>query len=103
MLNRIENFLKFLDENHILATIVATVISTYITALSQSLSNDILLPIINRDGDGDGEGDIKKYENYVIEIFKIKFRIGNFLIELFKFLVMTFLVYLITNGNLNKK
>ena len=103
MLNRIDNFLKFLEDNHIFATVIATVISTYITALSRSLSDDILLPIIYRDGDGDGEEDIKKYQNYVIEIFKIKFRVGNFLIELFKFIIMTFLIYLITNGNFGKK
>ena len=60
MLNRIDNFLKFLEDNHIFATVIATVISTYITALSRSLSDDILLPIIYRDGDGDGEEDIKK-------------------------------------------
>ena len=103
MLNRIDNFVKFLEDNHIFATVIATVISTYITALSRSLSEDLLLPIIYRDGDGDGEEDIKKYQNFVIEIFKIKFRIGNFLIELFKFIIMTFLIYLITNGNTSKK
>jgi large-conductance mechanosensitive channel len=103
MLNKIHNFLIFLEDNHILATVIATVISTYITALSRSLSDDILLPIIYRDGDGDGQEDIKKYENFVIEIFKIRFKIGHFLIELFKFIVMTFLVYILTNGKLAKK
>ena len=29
--------------------------------------DDILLPIINRDGDGDGKSDISKYENHVFE------------------------------------
>lgn len=103
MLNNIDNFIKFLDDNHIIATVIATMISTYITALSQSLTNDLLLPIFSRDGDGDGQEDIRKYQSFVIEIFKVKFRVGSFLVELFKFLVMTFLIFMISNGTLNKK
>ena len=103
MLFNIQNFIKFLEENHIIATVIATVISTYITNLSHSLSNDILLPIINRDGDNDGEEDINKYQNYILEIFKIKFRIGNFIIEFIKFITMTFLIYLLSNNNFVKK
>ena len=102
MLSAINDFIIFLNENHILATVVATVISTYITALSKSFSNDILLPIIYRDGDKDGKEDIKKYEDIIFEVFKIKFRIGNFLIELFKFFSMTFLIFMLTKGNYKK-
>ncbi len=98
MLINFDNFFNFLEENHIIATVIATLISTYITSLSQSLSNDILLPIFNRDGDEDGVEDINKYENYVLKIFKIKFKVGHFFTEVFKFIVMTFLIYYFTNG-----
>ena len=42
--------------------------------------DDILLPIINRDGDGDGKSDISKYENYVFKSVDTTFRVGNFCI-----------------------
>ena len=103
MLIDINSFISFLDENHIIATIVATVNSSYITNLSNSLTNDILLPIINRDGDGDGESDIKKYEDLTLNIYNIKFRIGNFIIEGFKFLFMTYLMFLISRAVKDKK
>jgi len=91
-----ELFIKFLAENHIIATVIATIISTYITNLSLSFTNDILLPIINRDGDGDGKSDISKYENYVFKIFDINFRVGNFCLELFKFFIITYLMFFLS-------
>ena len=92
----IDAFVKFLEDNHILATVIATIISTYITSLSMSFINDLILPILNRDGDGDGKSDLVKYENYVIKIFNINFRVGNFTIELFKFLIITYFMFIIS-------
>lgn len=90
------SFIKFLEDNHIIATIIATIISTYVTNLSQSFTNDLLLPILNRDGDGDGKSDISKYEDYTLRIFNIDFRIGNFSIELLKFILITYLMYFLS-------
>ena len=89
-------FIDFLKENHIIATVIATIISTYITNLSVSFTNDILLPIINRDGDGDGEKDIDKYENYILKIYNINFRVGSFCVEIFKFMIITYLMFIIS-------
>jgi large-conductance mechanosensitive channel len=89
-------FINFLKDNQIIATIIATIISTYITNLSMSFTNDILLPIINRDADGDGKKDIDKYENYIIQIYNIDFRIGSFIIEIFKFIIMTYLMFVLS-------
>ena len=54
------------------------------------------MPIINRDGDGDGVKDINKYQNYIIKIYNIEFRIGNFIIEICKFIVITYLMFIIS-------
>lgn len=96
MLIDMKSFFEFLKENHIVATVVATVISSYITKLTNSLTDDILLPILNRDGDGDGESDIKKYEEIIFEFYKIKFKIGSFVMHIFKFVIMTYLMFLLS-------
>ena len=90
------SFLIFLKENQIVATVIATIISTYIINLSMSFTNDILLPIINRDADGDGKKDIDKYENYIIKIYNINFRIGSFAIEIVKFLIIIYLMFILS-------
>ena len=92
------SFMQFLKENQIVATVIATIISTYITNLSMSFTNDILLPIINRDADGDGKKDIDKYENYIITFYNIDFRIGSFALEICKFLIITYLMFLISKS-----
>ena len=94
----LESFLKFLNENHIIATIIATIISTHIVSLSNSLTDDILLPILCRDADGDGIDDIEKYQKFTISIFKINFKVGNFLIQLFKFLFITYSMFIISKN-----
>ena len=92
------SFLDFLKDNHIIATVIATIISTHITNLSLSFTNDILLPIIYRDADGDGKADIDKYENYILKIFNIEFKIGSFMLEIFKFMVITYLMFVLSNS-----
>ena len=97
------NFLNFLNTNHILATVVATVISTYITGICNSLTNDILIPIINIDLDGDGKNDIQQIQNFKIKIMNVEIGLGNFILELVKFIFITYLMYLFSNNfNINK-
>lgn len=93
-----KSFIDFLEDNHIITTVIATIISTYITNLSLSFTNDILLPIINRDADGDGKADIDKYENYILRICNIDFKIGSFVLEIFKFIIITYMMYFLSNS-----
>ena len=74
----INDFLSFLKNNNILSTIIATVMSTYITQLTTSFADDIVMPIIYRDGDGDGKADIKSLENTVMKVNGINIKIGKF-------------------------
>lgn len=88
-------FIKFLKENDILAAIIATVISTYVSRITESFINDIVMPIINRDGDNDNKPDIYKLKNYKINCFGFEIKLGNFLVNLIKFLLVLFLVFLV--------
>ena len=91
----IEEFFLFLRNNNILSTIIATVMSTHITELTNSIADDIILPIIYRDGDGDGDADIKKLEGYVLKIDGINIKIGKFLVILLKVTVIFVILFLI--------
>ena len=80
----INDFFSFLKNNNILSTIIATVMSTYITQLTTSFADDIVMPIIYRDGDDDGKADIKGLENTVMKVNGIKIKVGKFLVVLLK-------------------
>tara|TARA_A100001015_G_C14815874_1_gene642682 strand:+ start:406 stop:705 length:300 start_codon:yes stop_codon:yes gene_type:complete len=90
----INDFLSFLKNNNILSTIIATVMSTYITQLTTSFADDIVMPIIYRDGDGDGKADIKSLENTVMKVNGIKIKIGKFLVVLLKVTIIFVTLYL---------
>ena len=94
-------FLKFLSENNIIATIIATMISQRITELSSSFIDSLVVPILNRDADGNGEADIEEIKNYKLNIFGINFKIGEFAIDIMKFLIILFIAYQI-NKAVNK-
>lgn len=98
----LDEFLVFLKNNNIMATIVATVMSTYVTELTTSFADDIVLPIIYRDADGDGKADINKIKKYEYKVSGVTFKIGNFLTILLKVTVV-FLVLFVLNKNFQKK
>lgn len=90
-----DEFIKFLKENDILAAIIATVISTYVSRITESFINDIIMPIINRDGNDDKKPDINKLKNYKFNCFGFNLKVGNFLVNLIKFLSVLFLVFIV--------
>lgn len=90
----INDFLSFLKNNNILSTIIATVMSTYITQLTTSFADDIVMPIIYRDGDEDGKADIKSLENTIMKVNGVKIKIGKFLVVLLKVTIIFVTLYL---------
>lgn len=90
-----KEFLLFFKNNNLISTIIATIVSTYVTELTQSFADDIIIPIINRDGNEDGEADIKTLETFKITIFGIKFKVGKFIITLIKVIFIFFIVFII--------
>lgn len=88
-------FILFLKNNNVTATIIATVMSSYVNELTTSFADNIILPIVYRDADGDGKADIKKLKDYNIVFSGINFRVGNFLtclIKVFTVIVVLFLL-----------
>ena len=94
-----KGFLNFLKENDILAAIIVTVISTYVSKITQSFINDIIIPIVERDG----KADIKKLQDYKLKCFGITFKIGSFLINLIKFSCVMLMIYSLFMFKTNKK
>ena len=98
----LEEFVMFLKNNNIMATIVATVMSTYVTELTTSFADDLVLPIIYRDADGDGQADINKIKEYEYKISGVTFKIGKFITILLKVTVV-FLVLFVINRNFQRQ
>ena len=98
----LEEFVIFLRNNNIMATIVATVMSTYVTELTTSFADDLVLPIIYRDADGDGKADINKIKEYEYKISGVTFKIGKFITILLKVTVV-FLVLFVVNRNFQRQ
>ena len=90
------HFIKFLKENNVFSIAIASILSERINDLVNSLVNHLLIPIINRDKDNDGVRDIKSLEDKVIEINGMKFSIGQLMISLVKFVVITYLVFIVS-------
>ena len=90
------HFAKFLSNNNVLATAIAAVLSERISDITHAVVDNILMAVINRDGDGDGKSDIDNLENKVIIISGMKFGVGKVLISLIKFVVIAYVIFLIS-------
>ena len=93
------NFIKFkefLEKNKACATAASIVIATQITILSSSFTDNIIVPIFDRDTDGDGKKDLIQFENITFKMFGIKIKIGKFIIDIIKFLIVIYVVFVIS-------
>lgn len=93
------NFIKFkefLEKNKAFATAASIVIATQITLLSSSFTDNIIVPFFERDVNGDGKKDIVHFENININLFGIKIKIGKFIIDIIKFLIVVYVVFVIS-------
>lgn len=88
-------FLKFLMDNNILQVIVAAILSDKINDVTDSIVNDLVMPIINRDGDGDGEEDIKGLSEMKYTFWGMTFRIGKVIYALIKFFIVAYLIFIV--------
>lgn len=90
-------FIKFLRDNNIIAVAIASVLSDRINEVTNSFTSNIVMPIINRDGDNDGKKDITKLETKSIKFYGMNFAVGKFVVALFKFLIVTYIIFLLSN------
>lgn len=89
-------FIKFLKHNNIAATAIAAVLSDRVNEITNEFFDGFILPIINRDADHDGVRDVKKFEEKEFVIFGATFKLGKFILSLVKFVIITYLIYLIS-------
>ncbi len=92
----INEFYTFLNDNQIFATAIATIFSKIISDLSYSFIDNMLLPIINIDLNNDGKSDIADFKNKIININGIHFKFGQFAIEIFKFFIILFILFILS-------
>ncbi|MBA42840.1 MAG: hypothetical protein CMF62_02385 [Magnetococcales bacterium] len=90
------HFIKFLKQNNVFGAAIAAILSDRINEITNSLTDNILLPIINRDGDGDGESDIKTIEDHKVKCLGITFATGKFLMALIRFIIVTYIIFIVS-------
>ena len=95
-MNIIKDFLVFVRNNNIMSTIIATVLSTYITEFTTSFTDDIILPIIYRDGDKNGKADIDKLKELKLKVSGITFKIGKFILICIKLIIVLISIFFIS-------
>ena len=88
-------FTQLLMKNSVFLGITIAVIASFVNQLVISFINDIIMPIIDRDGDENNEPDINKIANYTIKTGGITFRIGSFIIALIRFILLIFIIYIL--------
>jgi len=90
-------FLKFLNNNNVFSAIVVAILSERVNEITNTLTDNLLLPIINRDGDNDGVADIQKFENKKITLYNMEFGIGKIITALIKFFIICYLIFILTS------
>lgn len=81
--------------NTVLLGITIAVLAAFVNQLVISFINDIIIPIIDRDGDNDNEPDINKIANYTVKINGITFKIGAFVLALIRFILVLFFIFIV--------
>jgi large conductance mechanosensitive channel len=89
-------FIKFLQSNNVFNVAIAAILSDRINEITNAFVNSLVIPIINRDGDNDGEKDIKKIEEHQVKIYGITFETGKFLMALIKFIIVTYIIFILS-------
>ena len=87
--------IKFFIDNDFKTITIASILSRMITELLYSFIDNLLYPILKVDINNDGKPDINNYINKTTSILNINFKFAKFIIDLIKFIVVLYIVYLI--------
>lgn len=91
----IDNFRKYIIEKGVIDTAIGFTMGKHIGNITESLFDNLVLPFFNKDSDGDGVGDFKTFEEYKKKIYGIEFKIGKFILDLVKFLLMIYCLFIV--------
>jgi large-conductance mechanosensitive channel len=89
-------FTELIMKNSVLFGITIAVMSTFVNQLVLSFINDIIMPIIDRDGNNDNQPDINRIANYTITTNGITFKIGAFIVALIRFVLLLFMIFILS-------
>ncbi len=92
----LSEFTELIMKNSVLFGITIAVMSTFVNQLVLSFINDIIMPIIDRDGNNDNEPDINRIANYTITTNGITFKIGAFIVALIRFILLLFIIFILS-------
>jgi large-conductance mechanosensitive channel len=96
MLEHLSELQQLVMKNSVLFGISIAVISTFVNQLVMSFINDIVLPIIDRDGNNDKKPDIDKIAGYTIKTNGITFKIGAFIVALIRFIILLSIIFILS-------
>lgn len=96
MLDLLSELQQLLMKNSVLFGISIAVISTFVNQLVLSFMNDIIIPIIDRDGNNYQKPDIDKIGNYTIKTNGITFKVGAFIVALIRFVILIFIIFILS-------
>lgn len=92
----LSEFTELIMKNSVLFGITIAVMSTFVNQLVMSFINDIIMPIIDRDGNNDNQPDINRIANYTITTNGITFKIGAFIVALIRFVLLLFMIFILS-------
>ncbi len=82
----------FIMKNSVMFGITIAVLSSFVNQLVFSFINDIIMPVIDRDGNNDNQPDINKIADYTVKTNGITFKIGAFIVALIRFILLVFII-----------
>lgn len=96
-------FAHYLTDGGIVTAAIAAILSDKCNIFIGSVIDNVIVPILHCDIDGDGVADIKNLEKKDLEIYGVKIKIGKVIIDFVKFVIVTYLIFIIAKIlNLNK-
>jgi large-conductance mechanosensitive channel len=92
----IKEFTDIIMKNSVMLGITIAVLATFVNQLVLSFINDIIMPIIDRDGNDDNKPDINKIAEYKVKAGGITFRVGAFILALIRFVLLLFMLFIVS-------
>jgi large-conductance mechanosensitive channel len=82
-------------KNSVMFGITIAVLSSFVNQLVFSFINDIIMPVIDRDGNNDNQPDINKIADYQVKTGGITFKVGAFILALIRFILLLFILFIL--------
>jgi len=82
-------------KNSVMFGITIAVLSSFVNQLVFSFINDIIMPVIDRDGNNDNQPDINKIVDYKVKTGGITFKVGAFILALIRFILLLFILFIL--------